>query len=272
MYAQSLELEYRPDVNDRIVRLDRRMRVARQLQQQRAAGEGESGDAGGDPSPAPAPARTAGGRKPFREPGAGGGGEAAEPPDVDVLLAALPVPQETRSQRLRNEKGLRSFLREYGVSRRIGTLVVRCAACNGHGKRSSGKLDKRGRILKVACDQCYGTGAHLDTHVARKAFWLSKSPYYRANERNRKRFEARLEKWRHNPKAIREFLRQVRVHSVEYHGLWARAAYTEVVRRVRPSSRTFDRRVEAVFIRIGRNWHFFDPKYDRGFLTAAAAR
>ena len=136
--------------------------------------------------------------------------------------------------------------------------------------RDAAALFDAGGQIYQACRQCYGEGWHLNSHAARKAFWLSKSPYYRAVEINRAKFKEKLEKWGRRPSSIREFMRKVKLDSVEYYGLWAKVSYTEYVRRVYPSKKNVTREVNAYFIRIGRSWFFFDRRADREFLEVNA--
>ena len=83
-------------------------------------------------------------------------------------------------------------------------------------------------------------------------------------------FEEKLKKWGRRPSSIREFLRKVKLDSVEYYGLWAKVSYTEHVRKVYPRKKNITREVNAYFIRIGRRWFFFDRRADRDFLKVNA--
>lgn len=275
LYGEVLELEDRAGIDDRIVRLSRRIQAALQLRAQRAAA------AGGEVDPTAPPEQagpTAAGTAP-KPPGSGvserdrqrqerGTRTQKLPPTTAEAFAKVPVPEETRRQQLRHESDLRKFILNYAAARRLGTLVTRCTNCNGSGRIGLGKRGRDGKAIYLACRQCYGEGAHLNSHAARKAFWLSKSPYYRAKEINRARFEEKLKKWGRKPTSIREFLRKVKLESVEYHGLWAMASYTEYVRKVHPRKKKLTREVNAYFIRIGRRWFFFDARADREFLEA----
>jgi hypothetical protein len=129
--------------------------------------------------------------------------------------------------------------------------------------------DKLQQPIFATCGRCNGAGGSLNDRAARKALWLSKSPMYRADGTNLLDFEGKVAALKQDPRKIPEFIRSVRILSVDYHGLWALAKYAEKGYD-NESRREFNRNVSAMLLRIGRNWYFFDDKTDADFLTGKA--
>lgn len=190
-------------------------------------------------------------------------GEAPSAPERGSAVDALSEIVESKESRRLGEQSLRDFILAHGAARRLESLVTRCSVCNGRGK-----LVDRRRVFD--CRKCLTTGAHLNVRPARRAFWLCHSPNYRADEENRRKFEERLQEWRRDPRKLPEFVKSVRIVRYDYHGLWARVEYVEKG-LVPATKQPFERVVKAMFFRMGKNWYFFDERYDDAFLTGRDA-
>jgi hypothetical protein len=121
----------------------------------------------------------------------------------------------------------------------------------------------------VTCGSCDGAGARLKEAVARKGFWLVQSPQFRADPERLATFVADLDAWRADPGAIPEFLKSLRIVSIDYHGLWA-TVRCEEKGHVPATKRAFKRVVTHTLVRFGRRWFFFDESTDKGVFDPDA--
>ena len=66
-----------------------------------------------------------------------------------------------------------------------------------------------------------------------------------------------------------EFLKSLRIVSIDYHGLWATAECHEKG-YVPANKRAFQRKVKRMFVRFGRRWFLFDENTDEGVFDPDA--
>ncbi|MGH7162443.1 MAG: hypothetical protein ACREID_03080, partial [Planctomycetota bacterium] len=196
----------------------------------------------------------------------------APPEPAQAPAAAAPLEwEETPAERSRAIQALRTFLmNHYFASRKTTSLLTRCVVCEGTGRKKTPQLDKSRRVVTVPCTSCHETGYHLDASIARRAFWLVKSPLYRGLETNRADFDARLAEWREDPRTVPEFLKSLKIDAIDYHGAWAVATYTEKGHGS-DARKGFTRKVDAKLVRVGKRWFFADPEADACFFEAPAA-
>ncbi len=199
---------------------------------------------------------------------------APPPPPAAPEAPALPeIVEDAKATRM-GIQALRNFLmHDYFASRKWTSLVVRCPLCEGTGRRRTGRLTKDKKIETTACTSCGETGFHLNDAVARKGFWLCKSPLYRADAARLGAWQDDLEAWKKDPRTVTEFLDRVSIDGVEYHGLWAKVALAERGHVREPTGpgkpsreKRFDRKREYTLVRIGRRWFFYDPAIDAGLF------
>ncbi|MHC4931820.1 MAG: hypothetical protein ACYTGV_06490 [Planctomycetota bacterium] len=271
-YHQSLEVEDEVGLNGSIVLITRRLSKLRFEQMQRQMRKKAEERKKNPPPPReekpreeepPEQKRP----EPTRPPPRG----EPEPPPVEMESSRSPWPEivETKSQARRGKQSLRNFLMNYYfASRKFSALVTRCTVCNGSGRRKTGQIDKRRRIVTIPCNGCNATGAHLNLPAARKGFWLVMSPLFRADPGNRLDFETKLEVWRQDPRKVEEFIKKLRLLDVDYRGLWAVVKYEEI--GVTPSKgrqRLFKRAVQRMCLRVGKRWFFYDEQADKYFFS-----
>jgi len=272
LFADALEIEGNPSAQATQAIVARRLgkvsmiRMARSLAKRRAAAPAPPPEAPPEnpadddaPDDAPQPPENSPAREP--EP------ESRRSPDAGP---SLPEIEEDKESRRRGEQSLRDFILGHGANRRFEKLVTRCAVCNGRGKVVVGVDPKTRRPATRDCAKCLASGAHLNVRPARRAFWLCHSPLYRSDAGNQNQFESRIQEWRKDPRKIPEFIRSVRIVEHDYHGLWARAKYVEKGYAT-DTNRAFERQVQAMFLRLGRDWYFFDERFDDGLLTGKGA-
>jgi len=267
LYQESLEEAESGAVNNAILTLARRIARLRfeMIRRERAR------------TPAPEPEKPPAANPPPVAPPEPPPTTAPEAPPASTTTeapAALPeIVEDAKATRM-GIQALRNFLmHDYFASRKWTSLVVRCPLCEGTGRRKTGRLTKDKKIETTACTSCGETGFHLNDAVARKGYWLCKSPLYRADGERVAAWEKDLEAWRRDPRTVSEFLDRVSIEGIDYHGLWAKITLAERghVREPTepgkpPRERRFDRKREYTMVRIGRRWFFYDAAIDAGLF------
>jgi len=278
-FHESLEIEEHSGINGQILSLARRLaklrfeEMTREARARQAAREQrQEKEESKKPDPKPEPEEPQEKRGEPEEPGESEDADEPDPPDdgeqesEEPRRFVLPELIEPPDVARRNTQRLRNFLmHEYFANRKFAKLVVRCSRCNGGGKVRTGRLDKYRRPITKTCPGCNGSGALLKEEAARKGFWLVMSPLYRSDPDQAAFFAAQLEGWRADPRTIPEFLKSFRILSIDNHGLWATAVYSE--KGYTPGNkRTFHRKVKRMFVRLGRRWYVFDEEADAGIF------
>jgi hypothetical protein len=275
-YHQSLEVEDQVGLNGAIVLITRRLSKLRFEQMQRQMRKKAEERRKNPPPPREEKPREGEPpeekpRRPVKPPPRREPREEPEPAPVEMESSRSGWPEivETKSQARRGKQTLRNFLMNYYfASRKFTALITRCTVCNGSGRRKTGSIDKRRRIVTIPCNGCNATGAHLNLPAARKGFWLVMSPLYRAEPGNRVDFESKLEVWRQDPRKVEEFIKKLRLVDVDYRGLWAVVKYEEI--GTTPSkgrSKLFKRVVQRMCLRVGKRWFFYDEEADKDFFS-----
>jgi hypothetical protein len=177
---------------------------------------------------------------------------AAPPPErptpaepAKAAPVVLPTIEETREQRAQGVQSARNFVMQYFANRKYKSLIGFCG--------------------KATCNACRSRVGHLNIHAARKAFWLSWSPLYRANEEQKAQWLAKYREWRIDPRKVPEVLTKLTITKVEYHGLWADVEWEQW--GVTNDAKKTNEKVKRRLVRAGNRWFFYDDELDRDFFT-----
>jgi hypothetical protein len=182
------------------------------------------------PPPAPAPEPVAPERAPERE----------KPEQL-----VLPTIEETKDQQVAGKQSARNFVMQYFVNRKYKSMIGFCG--------------------KAGCNACRARVGHLNPHAARKAYWLSWSPLYRANEEQKKKWQAQFKEWRIDPRKLPEVLTKLTITKVDYHGLWADVEWEQW--GVTNDAKKTHEKVSRRLVRAGNRWFFFHEELDRDFFA-----
>ncbi len=181
---------------------------------------------------------------PDREP------EAPEPEKPDEALEAaapvvLPTIEESNEKRTAGIQSARNFVMTYFANRKYKQMIGFCG--------------------KATCNACRSRVGHLNIHAARKAYWLSWSPLYRANDEKKTKWQAQFKEWRIDPRKLPEVLTKLSITKVDYHGLWADVEWDQ--EGVTNDAKKTREKVKRRLVRAGNRWFFYDPVLDADFFA-----
>lgn len=170
--------------------------------------------------------------------------ETPAPPAQPELV--LPTIEETKDRRSAGTQSARNFVMQYFADRKYKSLIGRCG--------------------NAQCYACAKGVGHLNVLAARRAFWLSWSPLFRADEKERSKWRAKLAEWRNDPRKLPEVLTKLNITQVDYHGLWADIEWEQW--GVTNDAKKTHEKVLRRLVRAGNHWFFFDAEHDRDFFAA----
>ncbi len=165
----------------------------------------------------------------------------AEEPEPVVL----PEIEETKERRTVGIQAARNFVMQYFANRKYKSMIGFCG--------------------RAGCNACASRVGHLNPHAARKAYWLSWSPLYRANEEQKKKWQATFKEWRIDPRKLPEVLTKLTITKVDYHGLWADIEWEQW--GVTNDAKKTHEKVARRLVRAGNRWFFFHEQLDRDFFS-----
>jgi hypothetical protein len=182
---------------------------------------------------------------PDREPEAPAPEKPAEMPEATAAPVVLPTIEESKDQRTAGIQGARNFVMTYFANRKYKQMIGFCG--------------------NATCNACRSRVGHLNIHAARKAYWLSWSPLYRANEEQKAKWQAQFKEWRLDPRKLPEVLTKLSITKVEYHGLWADIEWEQW--GVTNDAKKTHEKVQRRLVRAGNRWFFFHEELDRDFFA-----
>lgn len=171
--------------------------------------------------------------------------EAPEPEPAAPEPVVLPTIEEPRDRRTAGIQSARNFVMQYFANRKYKSMIGFCG--------------------KAGCNACASRVGHLNIHAVRKAYWLSWSPLYRANEEQRKKWQATYREWRIDPRKLPEVLTKLSITKVDYHGLWADVEWEQ--EGVTNDAKKTREKVRRRLVRAGNRWFFFHEELDRDFFA-----
>lgn len=271
LFYKSLEVEEDASLNGQITVVARRLAKLRfeQMRRKRAKEKPK-------PKPKPKPEQPKPEEpKPESKPEPKPESKPEPEPEVEITRdsqSGWPILEEDKKTRNRGIQSLRNFIQHHYLAyRKFAALTERCSKCNGRGRIPKTRDPKTRQIIWMNCPRCDGAGGHLNRNAARRAYWLTMSPMYRADAGNRSAFFAKMDSWTKDPRTLGEFVERLSIKSIDYRGLWAVVKYEErgtalVNKRQRP----FRRKVKRMFVRLGKRWFIYDEKSDKDWFTAGA--
>jgi hypothetical protein len=170
--------------------------------------------------------------------------KAEEPAAPEPVV--LPTIEETKDRRTAGIQSARNFVMTYFANRKYKSMIGFCG--------------------KATCNACRSGVGHLNIHAARKAYWLSWSPLYRANAEQRAKWQATYREWRIDPRKLPEVLTKLTITKVDYKGLWADIEWEQW--GVTNDAKKTHEKVQRRLVRAGNRWFFFHEELDRDFFAA----